>query len=234
MNLDQRERDELCDLMLAFGPDAPTLCEGWANADLAAHLVVRENDPRSAPGILIERFAGYTERLQDGAKAKGFERNVARLRSGPPMFPWRVPMLRELLNLNEWFVHHEDVRRANGMKRRDDRPDLDDALWAITKKMVKLTGSKLGDFGLVLVRADGTRHVARDRAQLAELRGEPSEIALYLVGRRGAAASTANPPPDRSSSGPAAPRRTASSLTARDIPNNGGLTASPRSEVIWA
>ena len=186
-HLDQRERQELCNLAVQLGAGTPTLCEGWTVEDLVAHLAVRENDPRSAPGIIIPRFAGYTEKLQNRVKSKGFERNVEKLRGGPPALPWRLPVLRELLNLNEWFVHHEDVRRANNMKRRDDRPDLDDALWGVTQKMVKLTAKKLGDTGLTLVRANGARNVVRDKPQMAELRGEPSEIALYLVGRRAAA-----------------------------------------------
>ncbi len=190
VHLDQRERAELCDLMTQLGPDAPTLCEGWTTADLAAHLVVREHDPRSGPGIVIPRFAAYTERLQNGVKAKGFERNVAKMRGGPPPIPWKIPGLRDLLNLNEWFVHHEDVRRANGMPPRIDRPDLDEALWSLVKNMVKLTSRRLGEFGLVLVRSNGTRHVARERAQFTELTGTPQDIALYLVGRRGAATVT--------------------------------------------
>jgi hypothetical protein len=46
--LDAVEREQLCDLFLELGPEAPTLCEGWATLDLAAHLVMREHDPRSA------------------------------------------------------------------------------------------------------------------------------------------------------------------------------------------
>ena len=53
--------------------------------------------------------------------------------------------------------------------------------------MVKLTGAKLGDYGLVLLRTEGERHVARDRALSVTVAGHPSEIALYLAGRRGAA-----------------------------------------------
>ena len=51
--LDAVERDELCDLFVARGPDAPTLCEGWTTADLAAHLVVRERNPLAGPGIVF-------------------------------------------------------------------------------------------------------------------------------------------------------------------------------------
>src|SRR5690606_24047731 len=35
------ERHALADLLMAVGPDAPTLCAGWTTAHLAAHLVVR-------------------------------------------------------------------------------------------------------------------------------------------------------------------------------------------------
>src|SRR5512132_3237988 len=107
--LDARERAELCDLFVAKGPDAPTLCEGWATLDLAAHLVIRENDVRSGLAILGgERFASLERRLMDGARDQGYDRLVQRLRSGPPLVPWRLPVLREQLNFNEWFVHHED------------------------------------------------------------------------------------------------------------------------------
>jgi uncharacterized protein (TIGR03085 family) len=187
-----RERIELCDLFLSLGPDAPTLCEGWTTADLAAHLVVREHDPRSAPGIMSERFAGYTKKLQDAAKAKGFERNVERIRTGPPLLPWRLPGLETLFNLNEYFVHHEDVRRANGQTRRTDRPDLDDALWEFTKKSGKLVAGRVKPAGLTLARPNGTSYVLRasDPANMVTITGEPSEISLFLVGRRTAAVVT--------------------------------------------
>ena len=58
----------------------------------------------------------------DRARAQGYERLVERLRSGPPPCPWRLPGLRALLNTNEWFVHHEDVRRANGREPRATGP----------------------------------------------------------------------------------------------------------------
>ncbi len=45
LDIDQRERAELCDLFDELGPDAPTLCGDWTTADLAAHLVVRERNP---------------------------------------------------------------------------------------------------------------------------------------------------------------------------------------------
>src|SRR4029450_3624172 len=83
--IDAIERDHLCDLFLKLGPDAPTLCEGWTALDLAAHLVVREHDPRAGLAILGgERFSGLERRLLDGAEKRGFDALVARLGGGPP------------------------------------------------------------------------------------------------------------------------------------------------------
>ncbi|MCU1377067.1 MAG: hypothetical protein JWN29_50 [Acidimicrobiales bacterium] len=181
--LDQRERDELCDLLLALGPDAPTLCEGWTTLDLAAHLVIREHEPLSGAGILNARFAGYTQRRQDVAADKGLDALVATLRT-PPLLPWRLPGVRTLFNLNEYVVHHEDVRRANGLGRRNDRSDLDDAMWKVLAGSARLSTRRLGPVGLDLVRPGGERRTARKGESTATLTGPPLELALYLNGRK--------------------------------------------------
>src|ERR1700754_3004842 len=41
------ERQKLADLFASLGPDAPTMCTGWATRDLAAHLVIRERRHRA-------------------------------------------------------------------------------------------------------------------------------------------------------------------------------------------
>jgi uncharacterized protein (TIGR03085 family) len=191
--LDARERDQLCDLFGELGPDAPTLCEGWSTLDLAAHLVIRENDPRAGTAILGgDRFAKLEQRLMDKARSRGLAALVDKLRGGPPLVPWRVPGLRTLLNLNEWFVHHEDVRRANGQEPRTDgdgRTDLADLeaeLWAsLGRARFMVRGLK--DAGLDLVAPGyGTRSV-RGGEPRATITGSPQELVLFLNGRREAA-----------------------------------------------
>jgi uncharacterized protein (TIGR03085 family) len=183
--LDARERSELCDLFVATGPDAPTLCEGWATLDLAAHLVIRENDLRSGVAILGgDRFASFERKLMDGARAQGYERLVERLRSGPPLVPWRLPVLREPLNFNEWFIHHEDVRRANGQGPRTDRPDLDAALWANVRRMGRVMLRKVKGAGVALVAPGFGELPARGPGPSARVTGGPQELALFLNGRR--------------------------------------------------
>jgi uncharacterized protein (TIGR03085 family) len=169
--IDERERAELCDLFLELGPDAPTLCEGWTTADLAAHLSLREH------------FRRWGDERRATEKAKGYEAVVAGLRGGAPLVPWRLPVVRGLMNGNEWFVHHEDVRRANGLGRRADRPDLDDMAW----RFVGLTGRRLArkvkPWGLEL-RRPGQDPKRFGDGDGAVLRGPGSELALYLSGRR--------------------------------------------------
>jgi uncharacterized protein (TIGR03085 family) len=186
--LDAIERDELCDLFLELGPEAPTLCEGWDTLDLAAHLVVRERDPRSGLAILGgDRFNKLETRLMDGARSKGYEALVAKLRSGPPLVPWRLPGARTALNLNEWFVHHEDVRRANGEAPRPAQTRLDAALWANLGRTSRFMVRGLKDTGLVIEAPGFGAKTLRKGDNSVTLVGTPQDLTLYLNGRRGAA-----------------------------------------------
>ena len=185
--LDATERTELCDLFLATGPDAPTLCEGWSTLDLAAHLVMRETDPRGGLVILGgERLSGLETKLMDRARAQGYERLVERLRSGPPAFPWRLPGLRGLLNTTEWFVHHEDVRRANGEGPREV-PGLDAALWPYVRRTAPLMLRRVRGAGVALFAPGYGEVPAKGTGPRARIAGAPQELMLFLNGRRSVA-----------------------------------------------
>ncbi len=185
--LDARERRELCDLFEELGPDAATLCEGWTTLDLAAHLVVRERDPRSAPGIVLGgRFESSLERLMDRARARGYATLVEAVRNGPPLGPFAVPGLRTLLNLNEYVVHHEDVRRANGLEPRTGRDELQDQLWALLRRGARLMLRRVSGASVRLARPDG-REARVGHGPEVCLTGDPVELLLYLQGRKGAA-----------------------------------------------
>ena len=185
--LDARERRELCDLFEELGPDAPTLCEGWATLDLAAHLVVRERDPRSGPGILLGgRFEGLLDRITEKAKGAGYTAVVEKVRNGPPLGPFVIPGVRTYLNLNEYVTHHEDVRRANGLGPRTDRPELQDELWSLLRKGARLMLRKVHGARVVLAHPDGTS-IRVGKGPEVTIAGEPLELVLYLQGRRTAA-----------------------------------------------
>lgn len=183
--LDARERAQLCLRFDELGPDAPTLCEGWTTFDLAAHLVMRERNPLAAPGILVPSLAALADRGMEREKRRGYAAVVDRVRSGPPPGPMAVPVLREQINLVEYAVHHEDVRRANGMAPRTDVGDLQDALWTKVGQLARfaIRGVPRG-LGIELVRSDtGSTVHARRGDRTATVTGEPLEVLLWAYGR---------------------------------------------------
>src|SRR3954452_22638592 len=106
----RRERQELCQLFRTLGPDAPTLCEGWATRHLAAHLVVRERQPLRAVGILVRPLAHrHDEAIQSTLARHSYDAIAGRAEAGPP--PWWCPVDR-LVTLVEFVVPHEDARRG--------------------------------------------------------------------------------------------------------------------------
>lgn len=134
MSFAQDERSALCALLDESGPDAPTLCDGWETRDLAAHLLLRERRPDAAIGVALPRIrllAGYAERVQRQINARPYREVVDMIRHGPPRLSlWAIPGADEQGNAVEYFVHHEDVRRAApGNAPRELGAAADDLLW---------------------------------------------------------------------------------------------------------
>lgn len=178
------ERDLLCDLFLEVGADAPTLSGEWTTRDLAAHLVIRERRPDAGPGILTSAFASYSERVRLAETEKPYPEIVRRVRTGPPLLsPMRVDAVDRLVNTIEFFVHHEDVRRARlGWTARPLGPDLDDTLAALLPGFAKLLVRKC-PVGIVLAPHGRPSTRLRDGDETVELSGPIGECVLYLYGR---------------------------------------------------
>jgi uncharacterized protein (TIGR03085 family) len=185
-NFARTERQALSDLMLEVGPDAPTLCEGWDTADLAAHLVIRERRPDSAIGIVVKPLEGWTERVRASTrKGNDFAHLVDQVRSGPPAWsPVRfVPGVDAVTNTVEFFVHHEDVRRAQpGWAPRVLDPALEDVLWSRLARGARLL-LRSSPVSLTLVTDDGRSTVAKGDGSAVTARGKPSELTLLAFGR---------------------------------------------------
>ena len=156
----------------------PTLLDGWTAHDLAAHLVLREHDPVAGPCLVLpgpfERFA--ERRRVRLAQRKDFTWLVGRIRSGPPIGFFRIEWVRSMANLNEFFVHHEDVRRANSQAPRSLTPAMDAALWRNVRRGGRYLSRRLHDFGLEIEWA-GTDERVRVRP------GEPAGSAQRSAGR---------------------------------------------------
>ncbi len=181
-SLAQQERNTLCDLFVEYGPGAPTLCEGWSAADLAAHLVVRERRPDSGPGLVWLRLAGYTDKVRRAERDRTpWESLIEKVRRGPPALlrPFDGPM-----NTVEFFIHVEDVRRAReGWQPREISPELADALW----KRVGPGGMAKKVRATVVITSPGRADKRSGSGPGLTLAGDPGELTMFGAGRQGAA-----------------------------------------------
>ena len=179
------ERRRLADLLIAAGPDAPTLCTGWTTRDLAAHLVLRERRMDAAAGIRIRALAARTARVQAQYAARPYEELVRLFRDGPPMLsPFALPGADEAANTVEYFVHAEDVRRAGDWQPQAVPPELAEALWRRLPMLARLEAGRKSPVRLVLLRSDGGRAEAGpEDGGYVEVTGEPGELALFAFGR---------------------------------------------------
>jgi uncharacterized protein (TIGR03085 family) len=176
------------------GPDQPTLCDGWQTADLAAHLVLRERRPDASVGIIGGPLARYTRRVQAGiAERTPYPKLIELIRTGPPrLSPMGVPGADERINVVEFFVHHEDVRRGQpDWQPRQLDPGLSEVLWrriGVAKLLLRKA-----PVGVELVREDAAqaggrvRITAKARTPVVTITGTPAELTMWVMGRTGAA-----------------------------------------------
>ena len=191
------ERAALCALLDKTGPDAATLCEGWSTADLAAHLVLREHRPDAAVGILGGPMARYTARAQRNLIARvPYPKLVETIRTGPPRLSFfGIPGMDAKANFAEYFVHHEDVRRAQpGWQPRELGDGLTDAVWGLLAQ-ARLMLRKV-PVGIEFARDDirertdarqAVRMTVRGRTPVVTVIGAPAELLMWTFGRTGAA-----------------------------------------------
>jgi uncharacterized protein (TIGR03085 family) len=187
----QDERAALAGLLDETGPDGPTLCDGWQTRDLVAHLVLRERRPDAAAGVMGGPLAGYTARVQRQYLDRySYPELIALFRSGPPrLSPFAIPGADEAANTVEYFVHHEDVRRAApDWTERPVDAGLSEVLWKRLKSARLLLRS--APTGIVLAReADGKLDliVAKNADPSVTVTGSPAELTLWSTGRGRAA-----------------------------------------------
>lgn len=179
------EREQLCDLALELGEAEPTLCEGWDVKDLVVHLVLREGSLASV-GNVVPVLSRYTEGASRRLAARDFTVLVERLRHGPPRYsPFALPKADETLNTLELYIHHEDIRRARpGWAPRELSARDEDRLWRVIgvagRGLVRGTG-----VGVTLQRSDdGAMRVLKQAPGTVVVRGLPSEVALFVYGRK--------------------------------------------------
>ena len=202
MTYSRDERLALAALLDQTGPDAPTLCAGWQTRDLAAHVVLRERRPDAGVGMIGGPLAGYTARLQRRyLKRYPYPELIELFKDGPPrLSPFAIGGFDETVNTVEYFVHHEDVRRAaEGWTERELPTGLSDELWK------RLKGSRLflrsAPTGIAFARAGAsagvadtgvadtgvtnaaTPIIAKNATPSVTVTGTPAELTLWSMGR---------------------------------------------------
>ena len=183
-SLARRERLALADLAEQLGPDAPTLCGDWTTRELLAHLVVREGSPTGAPGIVLSPLSGLTDQAMDRVGDWDYADLVERVRRPPRWSPASVPAYEGLANRIEFFIHHEDIRRATpGWEPRELSTKDQDALWLPLKTVGRVLLRK-ASVPVALRRTDtGSRTLPRRGKGGVEVAGLPSELVLFCYGR---------------------------------------------------
>jgi uncharacterized protein (TIGR03085 family) len=187
------ERADLCDLFDAVGPAAPTLCEGWDTHDLAVHLWIRETDPVGATGIVAKPLSGLLDRRMAEVRQRWpYGELVQRVRRGPARLSvFAIPGVDEGANTTEYFVHHEDVRRAGEAPQtsRELSPEVEEWMWRRLKLLARAWFRRV-PVGVVLERHDSAGRDGQPDtiravggSPIVTLIGQPSELMLYANGR---------------------------------------------------
>ena len=146
-------------------------------------------DPGAQTGFAArDRLAELTGRIQvEALHLKGFPALVRELRRPG----WVMRPLDGIVNAVEFFIHHEDVLRANG--RTQHLTDKDQAELLRTARVLAFRAQRTWGGQLILVPTVGEviRHGRGNRP--LRLAGPPSELLLFLTGREADIEITAEP-----------------------------------------
>lgn len=180
---------QLCDVLAAVDPTAPTLCQGWDAHDLAVHIWILKRDPLSWPGMVIPALARTARSRAEHLKLRwSYSALIHKLRQGPssiacmPFDGWEGHRHA----LGEYYIHTEDVRRSNDLPHRAPTADTEAALWLRAQR----AGRQLWGRGRRAVQfnaAGNAPFVLGQGTPTAHVHGLPSEVILWIYGRDGVA-----------------------------------------------
>jgi uncharacterized protein (TIGR03085 family) len=181
------ERGELVESLRAAGAGAPTLIPDWTTSQLAAHLVLRERSFAELAGrVPVSSFQDFAQRRLDRYAAEvPYEQIVQAFAAGPPRWsPLAVPRLREALNLLEYLVHHEDVRRAVRSWQPRELPDQRlRAIWSRLRVGARMTMRSV-PLPVRLAWSGDDEVVIGRGAPRVTISGDPVELAMFAFGRQ--------------------------------------------------
>jgi uncharacterized protein (TIGR03085 family) len=182
----QGERRVLVDALRELGSDKPTACEGWTTAHMAAHVYVRERRLDAMPGVVVPGpFASHTDRVMASVlRVHEYAEIVDRVAAGPPL---ALRPLDGLINLFEFYVHSEDVRRCNGYDVRTLPVEQEQTMWRRLRPMLRGMFRRARGVQIEFVTAHGDRGVIRGSGPTVRLLAPVGDLVLYAYNRKGIA-----------------------------------------------
>lgn len=180
------ERRALHDTLADVGPDAPTLCTGWDTRRLLGHMLLRERSLiETATRLRLPRAAQAAERaLEDFVQTHSYASMLAAFDRGAPLWsPFALPPVRELFNVLEYAVHHEDVRRVDPTAEPRPLPlARQRAIFARLRGFAPVT--MRGTPVAVELRWESRSIKVGRGAARAVVSGDPMELVLVAYGRQ--------------------------------------------------
>ncbi|WP_082600727.1 maleylpyruvate isomerase family mycothiol-dependent enzyme [Nocardioides sp. Soil777] len=172
-------------------PDAPTLCDGWTTRHLLAHVVQREHailrniwDQVTTKSPGEERF--MRSLVTKAGSPHGYAVLVDTLEAGPSRHSL-MGRFDETLNLLEYVVHHEDLRRGSGpVPHRTLHEEEVRELWRRARPILTRAYRK-APVAVRLEPDDSALTAIGNHSSGVVLSGAPLELVLHAFGRRQAA-----------------------------------------------
>lgn len=187
--------------LYAAGPNEPTLVEQWQTQHLAASVYLRENPHQvtaRASGTSAAAMNTAIDQLaEESSSRKAFYNLVRKIGDGAESAPvgQRPSLFKRVRNsmlqrhqepdslLLEFFVHTEDIRRAQS--RWAPRKLSDTYATALFEQLREQARKYYGSAktGYVLVRTNGERITAKRGTTLTYVTGPAGELVLHALGR---------------------------------------------------
>ncbi|PRZ15628.1 TIGR03085 family metal-binding protein [Nesterenkonia sandarakina] len=182
------QRQALVTALRSVSADAPTLCEGWAAKDLALHIVIRDSRPDLMVGPSLPLVGDHARKTLDKLRDTGYESLVNRAEAGPPVyFPQNFPPLNDAMNTAEFYIHTEDVLRAqpdfDPKHPRTISEKLRRRLWRQGAMMFPMAARKAKRRITFISPGYGATTSGPSSAPLREIQGAPEELLLWAFGR---------------------------------------------------
>ncbi|WP_158583114.1 maleylpyruvate isomerase family mycothiol-dependent enzyme [Nesterenkonia natronophila] len=184
-----QERKAMVSALRSVTADAPTLCKGWSAQDLALHIVVRDSRPDLMVGRRLPLVGPKARAALQNLASGGYDASVDRVAAGPPpYFPQILKPVDDAMNTLEYYIHTEDVLRAQpGFElshRREISEELRKRIWQHASLTFFVMAARKQNRRITFFSPGyGATTRGPAAAPLMMVHGTPEELTLWASGR---------------------------------------------------